>query len=125
MEQQHDRSYYRLFSRPALLEDLIRNFVDEPWVSELDFSGIEQLNTKFHSEALERRDGDIIVRIPFQHQPQAEIYLLLLLEFQSSIDPWMVVRFGTYVHLLYEQLIKEKRLTPGWPLTAGISIATL
>lgn len=111
MEQKHDRSYHRLFSEPQLLEDLVRNFVDEPWVAELDFTRMERINTKFHSEALERRDGDIIVRIPFLQNPRQEIYLLLLLEFQSTVDEWMALRFGTYVHLLYEQLVKERRLT--------------
>lgn len=110
MEQKHDRSYHRLFSEPELLEDLIRNFVDELWVSEVDFSRMERINTKFHSEALERRDGDIIVRLPFKQSPEQEIYLLLLLEFQSTVDPWMALRFGTYVHLLYEQLQRENRL---------------
>ena len=38
------------------------------------------------------------------------LYLLLMLEFQSTIDRWMALRFGTYVHLLYEQLVKEKNL---------------
>ena len=112
MEQKHDRSYHRLFSEPQLLEDLVRNFVTEPWVAELDFTKMERINTKFHSEALERRDGDIIVRIPFLQPPQQEIYLLLLLEFQSTVDEWMALRFGTYVHLLYEQLVKERRLAP-------------
>jgi len=35
-----------------------------------------------------------------------------LLEFQSTIDKWMALRFGTYVHLLYEQLEREGRLAP-------------
>jgi len=112
MEQKHDRSYHRLFSEPVLLEDLVRNFVLEPWVAELDFAKMERINTKFHSDGLERRDGDIIMRIPFLESPQQEIYLFLLLEFQSTVDQWMALRFGTYVHLLYEQLVKEGKLTP-------------
>lgn len=112
MEQKHDRSYHRLFSEPQLLEDLVRNFVDEAWINDLDFTGMERVNTKFHSEALERRDGDIIVRIPFLQANQHAIYLLLLLEFQSTDDQWMALRFGTYIHLLYEQLVREKRLAP-------------
>jgi len=112
MEQQHDRSYHRLFSEPALVEDLVRHFVNESWVKELDFTKMTRVNTKFHSDALERRDGDIIVRLPFLEDEQREIYLYLLLEFQSTVDQWMALRFGTYVHLLYEQLVKENRLAP-------------
>ena len=72
---------------------------------------MERINAKFHSDAFERRDGDIIVRIPFLATPEQEIYLFLLLEFQSTIDPWMALRFGTYAHLLYEQLMKEHKLS--------------
>jgi len=78
MKQQHDRSYHRLFSEPKLLEDLLRNFVEEPWVADLDFTRMERINTKFYSDALERRDGDIILRIPFLHSPQQEIWLCAL-----------------------------------------------
>jgi len=112
MEQQHDRSYHRLFSEPALVEDLVRHFVDEPWVNGLDFTKMTRVNAKFHSDTLERRDGDIIVSIPFLENAKREIILYLLLEFQSSVNQWMALRFGTYIHLLYEQLAKEKRLAP-------------
>ena len=40
-------------------------------------------------------------------------YLMILLEFQSSPDPWMVIRFLVYVGLLYQQLIKENQLRSG------------
>ncbi|MEJ2619420.1 MAG: Rpn family recombination-promoting nuclease/putative transposase [Candidatus Thiodiazotropha sp.] len=113
MHPKHDRAYHRLFSEPALVEDLVRHFVQEPWVDHLDFTHMERINTKFHSEALERRDGDIIMRIPFLDDRRQELYLFLLLEFQSTEDRWMALRFGTYVHLLYEQLVRENRLIDG------------
>jgi len=40
-------------------------------------------------------------------------YLMILLEFQSSPDPWMTVRFLVYIGLLYQQLIKDKQLKSG------------
>jgi hypothetical protein len=113
MHPKHDRAYHRLFSEPALVEDLVRHFVQESWVEHLDFTRMERINSKFHSEALERREGDIIMRIPFLDDSRQEIYLFLLLEFQSTEDRWMALRFGTYVHLLYEQLVREGRLIGG------------
>jgi hypothetical protein len=61
MHPKHDRAYHRLFSEPALVEDLVRHFVQETWVEHLDFTRMERINSKFHSEALERREGDIPV----------------------------------------------------------------
>ena len=87
MEQKHDRSYHRLFSEPALVEDLIRNFVNEDWVSQLDFKKMQRINAKFHSDALERRDGDIILSIPFLDDESREIYLFLLLLLSVVFPP--------------------------------------
>lgn len=107
---QHDSSYHALFSHPELIEDLLRNFVAEDWVSQLDFSRIERINAKFHADDLNKREGDLIYRIHFK-SGDGEIYVYLLLEFQSQPDKWMPLRTMVYVGLLYQQLIKEKQLT--------------
>ena len=104
----YDGTYHKLFSNPALVEDLMRHFVEEDWVAQLDFSTLERVNAKFHTDALDRREGDLIYRIhSFDGQPA---YLYLLLEFQSRTDPWMAVRVMVYVGLLYQHLIREKQL---------------
>ncbi|HEY5603943.1 MAG TPA: Rpn family recombination-promoting nuclease/putative transposase, partial [Gammaproteobacteria bacterium] len=118
---QHDSGYHLLFSHPELVEDLLRNFVPEDWVDQLDFSNMERVNAKFHAEGLDQRDGDVIYRIHYR-EGDGEIYLYLLLEFQSSPDKWMALRTLVYVGLLYQQLIKEgqlddnKQLPPVFPL---------
>ena len=38
---QHDNSYKLLFSHPQMVEDLLRGFVGEEWISEVDFSTLE------------------------------------------------------------------------------------
>jgi predicted transposase YdaD len=106
---QHDGSYHLLFSHPELVEDLLRNFVPEDWVDQLDFAHMKRVNAKFHAEGLDQRDGDLIYRIQYK-QSEGEIYLYLLLEFQSRPDKWMALRVLVYVGLLYQQLIKEGQL---------------
>ena len=41
------------------------------------------------------------------------MYLYILIEFQSSVDPWMAVRVMTYIGLLYQDLIKQKQVLKG------------
>ncbi|HVR99695.1 MAG TPA: Rpn family recombination-promoting nuclease/putative transposase, partial [Thermoanaerobaculia bacterium] len=41
------------------------------------------------------------------------VYLYLLLEFQSTSDPFMAVRLLTYVGLLLEEIIRREKLKPG------------
>ena len=105
----YDGSYHKLFSNPEMIEDLVRHFVHEDWVDALDFKSRERINTKFHSEKLQRRESDIIFRI--LTEAGESTYLYLLLEFQSSQDHWMPLRINTYVSLFYEHLIKDKQLT--------------
>lgn len=104
----HDARYQRLFSHPGVVAQLLRHFVDGPWLSGLDLDAMERLNTKFHADAGQRRDGDMIWRIP--RQDGADTYLLLLLEFQSTSDHFMALRVLAYAALLWQQLVREQQL---------------
>jgi hypothetical protein len=57
------RLYHRLFDHPGMVAQLLREFVAEPWLDDLDLDGMERLNAKFHADTGERREGDIIWRI--------------------------------------------------------------
>ncbi|MEO5331310.1 MAG: Rpn family recombination-promoting nuclease/putative transposase [Magnetococcus sp. YQC-5] len=103
-----DDLYHRLFSHPKLMADLLRNFVNEPWVADLDFDQMKRVNAKFHVHGLRRKEGDLIWRI--LTRSKKPIYLLVLLEFQSRSERWMVVRIVIYVCLLWLQLVHEKRI---------------
>jgi len=104
----HDALYHRLFSHPGMVAQLPRDFVAEPWLDDLRFDDIERVNAKFHAEGGDRRDGDVVWRIPLKAGGDA--YVLLLLEFQSSPERWMALRVLVYVGLLWQHLVKEGRL---------------
>jgi len=72
----HDGSYHTLFSNPKLVEDLLCHFAPKHLTRPLDFGAMEQVSAKFHAEGLERRDSDIIYRIPYR-EGDGEIYLYL------------------------------------------------
>ena len=50
------------------------------------------------------------------------IYLYFLIEFQSTIDPYMAVRMMTYVGLLYQDLIRRKDVLPNRKLPPVLPI---
>jgi predicted transposase YdaD len=106
----HDRAYHRLFSHPEMVRDLVRLFIHEPWVADLDLSRLERVNAKLHADNLTQRDGDLIWRLPLT--TGGEIYLYLLLELQSRPDRFMALRIAAYVALLHQHLVREGRLTP-------------
>ncbi len=101
----HDTAYKQLFSHPEMVRDLITGFVHEPWVKEIDFGTLEKTNASYVTEHLSEREDDIIWRVRFN---DGWLYLYLLIEFQSTVDHYMAVRLGSYVHLLYLDLIKSK-----------------
>jgi hypothetical protein len=106
----HDSLYHRLFSHPHMVPELLREFVAGPWLDDLDLGAMTRENAKFHAGTGERRDGDMIWRIP--RRDGGDTYLLLLLEFQSSSDRWMALRVLAYASLLWQHLVDEKRLPP-------------
>ncbi|MEK8020557.1 MAG: Rpn family recombination-promoting nuclease/putative transposase, partial [Candidatus Parabeggiatoa sp.] len=59
----HDQSYKRLFSHPKMVEDLLRGFVHEDWVNQLDFTTLEVFKDSFVSDDLRDRHDDIIWRV--------------------------------------------------------------
>jgi predicted transposase/invertase (TIGR01784 family) len=106
----HDGAYKHLFSHPEMIESLIRDFVPEEWVRELDFSTLERQNGSYVADDLRERHDDIIWSIKYG---ESLFYIYLLLEFQSSVDPWMSVRIMTYIGLLYQGLIKSGQVKSG------------
>jgi len=109
----NDGSYKNLFSHPEMVESLIRDFVPEDWVNDLDFSTLEKQNGSYVADDLRQRHDDIIWRVKCMGQ---WFYVYLLIEFQSAVDPWMAVRIMTYVGLLYQDLIKAEVVKNGEPL---------
>lgn len=110
----HDTGYKLLFSHAELVEDLLRGFIREDWVKHLDFSTLEKVSGGYVSDDLRHRESDVVWRVRWRKKRW--LYIYLLLEFQSTVDPFMAVRVMTYVGLLYQDLIRRKLLTPSGKL---------
>ncbi|HSG40676.1 MAG TPA: Rpn family recombination-promoting nuclease/putative transposase [Thermoanaerobaculia bacterium] len=105
----HDHGYKRLFSHPQTVEELLRGFLNAEWVKNLDFSTLERVGNSFVSEDHRERRTDVIWRVLWKDgKRRYDVYLLL--EFQSTSDPFMAVRILTYVGLLLEEIIRKRKL---------------
>ena len=100
-----DAAYKRLFSRPRMVQDLLRGFAARGWSGRLDFASLTPLPASFVSRDLQQRHGDLVWRVPFKDDRW--LYVVLQLEFQSAIDRSMAVRMLTYTGLLYQKLIAD------------------
>lgn len=107
----HDRGYRLLFQHPEMIRDLLQGFVHESWIDDLDFSTLEHLPGTHVSDKLERRETDMVWRLPFRGKDW--LYVYLSLEFQSTVDPFMALRLLVYVSLLLQRLKKQDLLADG------------
>ena len=114
MAPMHDAAYKNLFSHPRMVEDLLRGFAARGWSDRLDFETLEKLPAEFVSEDLRRRQGDGLWRVRFRDA--GWLHVLVLLEFQSTAEPYMAVRMLVYAGLLYQDLIRRGELGPAGEL---------
>ena len=105
-----DPNYKRLFSFPRMVEDLLRAFLPGDILAELDFSSLDKLPTEYVSDELLQRHGDCVWRLRRRGE---WLYLLVLLEFQSTEEPRMALRILTYTSLLYQELVRNGALDAG------------
>ena len=115
----NDRLYKLFFSFARMVEDLLRGFVREDWVDQLDFSTLEKTNASYVSRELQERSDDAVWRLK---GPEGDVYVYILLEFQSSDDRFMALRLLGYVALLYQDLLRRQELTPDGKLPPVVPI---
>jgi predicted transposase/invertase (TIGR01784 family) len=109
MAHNNDASYKLLFSSPELVRDLVLGFIPDAWLHSLDYSTLEKMPGSYVTDDLRHRADDVVWRVKVG---QEWVYLYILIEFQSKVDPWMAVRMMSYVGLLYQDLIKAKQVLP-------------
>ena len=102
----HDHSYKLLFAHARMVRDLLETFVGGDWLAQVDFDTLERVSDGYISDDLRARADDIVWRIRCGSQ---QVYLLI--EFQSRVDSFMAVRVLAYVALLYQDLIRARKVS--------------
>jgi hypothetical protein len=105
-----DNAYKLLFSHAEMVEQLLHGFVHEDWIGQVDFSTLEKRSGSYVADDLRDRHDDIIWRVRFKDQ---WLYVYLLIEFQSEVDPFMAVRIMAYLGLLYQDLARTGEVPRG------------
>lgn len=108
----HDPAYKQFFGDPRMVESLVRDFVDEDFVRGLDFATLERCSGSYVADDVRERHDDVVWRVRLRGNG-SWCYLYLLLEFQSTPDPWMAVRILAYTALLWQDLIRGGQVREG------------
>ncbi|MBP8293474.1 MAG: Rpn family recombination-promoting nuclease/putative transposase [Caldilineaceae bacterium] len=113
----HDSGYKLLFSNRTIFRQLIQTFVDAPWVKEADFGRCEAVDKSFISNEYRHRESDLIYRVALREQ---DIFIYVLIEFQSTVDRFMALRVLGYLTNFYLDYVRShrevRRLPPIFPL---------
>ena len=106
----HDAAFKRWFDHARMMEDLLRGFAPTDVVKALDFDTLEQLPPDYVDDGFARGSSDAAWRVRFRGAAGDWLYLLVLLEFQSTVDRHMAARILAYTARMYLKLIRGGRL---------------
>ncbi len=97
-----------------MVQQLIEGFVLKDIVERLDFNTLKQHSGHYITPVFDTKEEDVVwsVKAQLSENESIEIYLYILLEFQSKIDHTMPVRFMHYIANFYSHLYKNKQLKP-------------
>ena len=119
----HDSGFKLLFDHTDMVRDLLRGFVPADIVGDFDFASLEPFPTDHVGDGLRQSRSDRVWRVRFRAAGSQEwLYLLLLLEFQSTADRYMSVRVlsctaQTWLKLIRSgDLMSDGRLPPVLPV---------
>ena len=100
----YDAAWKRLFGLPVLIESLLRGFAS-PVAKRLDFSTLRQLPADSVDADARQLHGDAAWCVDYRDGSGRS--LVLLLEFQSNIDPSMAARMRAYADAARERLRRQ------------------
>ena len=110
----HDPAFKAICSHPRVIADALRGYAVKPngpldprTVAALNFRTLRKLPAEWVTRDFGRRVGDQVWQVRFrwaQNWSDPSGYLLILLEFQSSVHPDMALRMASYALQLQDAL---------------------
>ncbi|WP_223879322.1 Rpn family recombination-promoting nuclease/putative transposase [Chitinimonas arctica] len=113
MRRKNDAAYKSMFSHSFVVKGFLHDFIREDWIAQLDFSSLERINGNYVNDHLREQMNDVVWKVRLADR---ELYICILIEFQSRIDHSMALRVANYVTQLYLDLGKNRK---NFPLTAS------
>ena len=95
----------------VVFADLLRGFVKQPWLEHVDLSSSEQLKTEHVTDEGVKRLSDMVWKLR-KHNGES-LYVMVMVEIQSTVEHFMAARMNMYVGLLYDVLARDKQIKKG------------
>lgn len=102
----YDGAYKYLFSSPVVFHQFLTRFVHEEFVRGVRVEDVVPADRDFVSDQLRKRESDIIYQVRLADR---EVYVYVLMEFQSTPDKKIPVRMLLYILMLYDELMRRSQ----------------
>ena len=102
----YDSAYKYLFSNKRIFHQFITRFVDEDFSKKIRLEDVELVDKSFISDEFVKRESDIIYLVKTDKR---DVYIYVLVEFQSTVDKTIPVRMLLYILQMYDQLYRNSR----------------
>jgi len=93
-----------------MVADLLSGFLPPDWSAALDLDSLEPLPTELLSDRRRQRRSDIVWRVRWGPD---WLYVVILIEFQSTEDHYMALRVCSYLALLLQDLLRAGQISGG------------
>ncbi len=110
-----DPIYKRLYAFAEMVEDLLRSVCPPETLGAVDWPSLGRLPASYVSDDFRQRHGDTVWRVRVRPEGGREewLYVLVLLEFQSTTDKIMALRVLQYTAMLYHELLRSRTVEAG------------
>ena len=102
----NDPVYKRLYAFREMVEDLLRSLFPADMLAAVDLPSLRKLPAEYIGDDFRSRHGDAVWRVRVRPAGGGWLYVLVLLEFQSSNDRTMALRVLEYTAMLYRELLR-------------------
>lgn len=111
----HDRYFREMFSDPAIVEDLLRNYLPAPAVDALDLATLALQQDSFIDEELRQHYTDLLYTVRQRSGAAAQVYILF--EHKSYADRLTSFQLLRYLVRIWERMLRQSEsLSPIIPL---------
>src|SRR5688572_21344642 len=110
--QPHDRLIKKLLSNPGITRDILNLYLPKSAIQLMDLTHLTLQRDSFIDDEHRAFAVDLLFKTRIQNE---DGYVWLLLEHQSTDDPWLPVRIFKYMALIWDHLRKTSK-TPKVPL---------
>ena len=111
-EQRYDSGYKDLLANHDIFLQMVKSFLKEKWVDNIDETSITPVNKSFIMPDFTKKEADIVYHVKTK-DAKTDIYLYLLLELQSGVDHMMPYRLLVYMMGVWGEHIKNNKEKTG------------